>query len=79
MIGFESGTPVSLDGETALAPRALLARLNRIAGAHGVGRVDMVENRFVGLQVARRLRDAGRHACCTPRTARSSRSRSTAR
>ncbi len=49
VIGFEQGTPVSLDGET-LTPARLLARLNRIAGAHGVGRVDMVENRFVGLK-----------------------------
>jgi argininosuccinate synthase len=49
VIGFEQGTPVSLDGET-LTPARLLARLNRIAGEHGVGRVDMVENRFVGLK-----------------------------
>jgi argininosuccinate synthase len=48
-IGFETGTPVSLDGET-LSPANLLARLNRVAGEHGVGRVDMVENRFVGLK-----------------------------
>jgi argininosuccinate synthase len=49
VIGFEQGTPVSLDGES-LTPARLLAKLNRIAGAHGVGRVDMVENRFVGLK-----------------------------
>jgi argininosuccinate synthase len=49
VIGFEQGTPVSLDGET-LTPARLLARLNRLAGEHGVGRVDMVENRFVGLK-----------------------------
>jgi argininosuccinate synthase len=49
VIGFERGTPVSLDGET-LTPARLLARLNRLAGEHGVGRVDMVENRFVGLK-----------------------------
>jgi argininosuccinate synthase len=49
LIGFEQGTPVSIDGE-ALSPAELLTRLNRIAGAHGVGRVDMVENRFVGLK-----------------------------
>jgi len=48
-VGFEAGTPVSVDGET-LSPAALLGRLNQIAGAHGVGRVDMVENRFVGLK-----------------------------
>ena len=49
VIGFEQGTPVTLDGESLTAAR-LLAKLNRIAGAHGVGRVDMVENRFVGLK-----------------------------
>jgi argininosuccinate synthase len=49
VIGFEQGTPVSVDGET-LGPAQLLHRLNQIAGAHGVGRVDMVENRFVGLK-----------------------------
>jgi argininosuccinate synthase len=49
VIGFERGTPVSVDGEK-LAPAELLRRLNQIAGAHGVGRVDLVENRFVGLK-----------------------------
>jgi argininosuccinate synthase len=49
VIGFESGTPVSIDGEL-LAPFPLLERLNRIAGEHGVGRVDLVENRFVGMK-----------------------------
>ena len=49
VIGFESGTPVTFDGES-LSPARLLAKLNRVAGAHGVGRVDMVENRFVGLK-----------------------------
>jgi len=49
IIGFEQGVPVSIDGES-LAPVALLSRLNQLAGAHGIGRVDMVENRFVGLK-----------------------------
>jgi argininosuccinate synthase len=49
LIGFERGDAVSIDGEV-LAPAALLGRLNRIAGTHGVGRVDLVENRFVGLK-----------------------------
>ncbi|HXV37084.1 MAG TPA: argininosuccinate synthase [Myxococcota bacterium] len=49
VIGFERGTPVSVDGET-LSPAALLHRLNVLAGEHGVGRIDMVENRFVGLK-----------------------------
>lgn len=48
-IGFEEGFASHLDGE-ALAPEILLARLNALAGAHGVGRVDMVENRLVGLK-----------------------------
>ncbi len=48
-IGLEAGDPVAVDGE-ALEPAALLARLNRIAGEHGVGRVDLVENRFVGMK-----------------------------
>ncbi len=49
VVGFERGTPVSVDGEP-LGPAALLDRLNRIAGLHGVGRVDMVESRFVGMR-----------------------------
>jgi len=49
VIGFEQGTPVALDG-CSEDPVALLTRLNKLAGANGVGRVDMVENRFVGLK-----------------------------
>ncbi len=49
VIAFEQGTPVAIDGESA-SPAELLAKLNGLAGAHGVGRVDMVENRFVGLK-----------------------------
>ncbi len=49
LLGFERGTPVALDGER-LSPARLLDRLNRIAGSHGIGRVDMVENRFVGMK-----------------------------
>ncbi len=48
-IGFERGDPVSVDGQS-LGPAALLTRLNQIAGANGVGRLDMVENRFVGMK-----------------------------
>lgn len=48
-IGFEQGVPVSLDDER-LSPVELFARLNRLAGAHGVGRVDIVENRLVGMK-----------------------------
>jgi argininosuccinate synthase len=49
VIGFMRGVPVSVDGED-LSPAALLTKLNRIAGELGIGRVDMVENRFVGLK-----------------------------
>jgi len=49
VISFERGVPVAIDGDS-LSPAALLTRLNRIAGENGVGRVDMVENRFVGLK-----------------------------
>ncbi|HEX5483241.1 MAG TPA: argininosuccinate synthase [Terriglobia bacterium] len=48
-IGFESGVPVSVDGRK-LSPVRLLERLNEIAGANGVGRTDLVENRFVGIK-----------------------------
>lgn len=48
-IGFEKGDAVSVNGEV-LSPAALLARLNDVGGAHGVGRVDLVENRFVGMK-----------------------------
>ncbi len=48
-IDFEKGVPVALNGEP-LSPATLLARLNEIAGKHGIGRVDMVENRFVGIK-----------------------------
>jgi argininosuccinate synthase len=48
-IGFEQGTPVSVDGE-ALAPHTLVSRLNEIVGAYGFGRLDMVENRRVGIK-----------------------------
>ena len=48
-VGFERGAPVSLDGR-ALDPVALVSHLNRLAGAHGVGRMDIVENRLVGMK-----------------------------
>jgi len=48
-IAFEQGLPVSLDGE-ALTPATLIARLNALAGEHGVGRIDMIENRLVGIK-----------------------------
>ena len=48
-LAFERGDAVAVDGE-ALSPAALLARLNQLAGANGIGRVDLVENRFVGMK-----------------------------
>ncbi len=48
-IGFEDGNPVSLNGKK-LSPAELLARLNRVAGRNGIGWVDCVENRFVGMK-----------------------------
>lgn len=48
-ISFESGIPVAIDGER-ISPATLLDTLNRIAGANGIGRVDMVENRYVGMK-----------------------------
>ncbi len=48
-IGFEKGDPVSVDG-VALSPANLLTKLNEIGGRHGVGRLDLVENRFVGMK-----------------------------
>jgi argininosuccinate synthase len=48
-IEYEKGNPVAIDGER-LSPATLLARLNEIGGANGIGRVDMVENRFVGIK-----------------------------
>ena len=49
VIGFEHGTPVSVNGDTLDAVE-LLTRLNAIAGRHGVGRVDVVEDRLVGMK-----------------------------
>ncbi len=48
-IGFEGGSPCSVDG-VKLPPHELVLRLNALAGEHGVGRVDIVESRFVGMK-----------------------------
>ena len=48
-IGFEKGIPVSLNGQT-LDPVALISQLNDLVGKHGVGRIDMIENRVVGIK-----------------------------
>jgi len=48
-VGYERGTPVSVNGE-ALDPVPLIERLNEIGGRHGIGRIDLVENRLVGMK-----------------------------
>jgi argininosuccinate synthase len=49
VVGFEQGLPVSLDGDE-LELAALISRMNRLAGAYGIGRIDMIENRAVGIK-----------------------------
>lgn len=48
-IDYEQGNPVAVDGKR-LSPAKLLAHLNKLGGAHGIGRVDLVENRYVGMK-----------------------------
>ena len=48
-IGFQNGDPVTLDGE-ALSPATMLETLNKIGGENGIGRTDIVENRYVGMK-----------------------------
>ena len=48
-VGFEGGDPVSINGE-ALSPASVLTRLNELGGRHGIGRLDLVEGRFVGMK-----------------------------
>jgi argininosuccinate synthase len=48
-IGFESGVPTRLNGQP-LSPHAMVEQLNQIGGRNGVGRIDMIENRFVGMK-----------------------------
>jgi argininosuccinate synthase len=48
-IDYEQGNPVAVDGKR-LSPASLLARLNTLGGAHGIGRVDLIENRYVGIK-----------------------------
>lgn len=49
MIDFECGNPVAVDGQR-MSPAVLLDHLNRLGGANGIGRVDLVENRYVGMK-----------------------------
>jgi argininosuccinate synthase len=48
-VGFEDGTPVTINGE-AMSPATLLETLNETGGRNGVGRLDMVENRYIGMK-----------------------------
>ncbi len=48
-VDFDGGNPIAINGER-LSPAAVIERANKIAGAHGVGRVDLVENRYVGMK-----------------------------
>jgi argininosuccinate synthase len=48
-IDYEAGNPVAVNGER-LSPAALLAKVNQLGGKHGVGRIDLVENRYVGMK-----------------------------
>ena len=48
-IAYEAGNPIAVDGKKR-SPAALIARLNELGGQHGIGRVDLVENRYVGIK-----------------------------
>src|SRR5699024_10292304 len=48
-VEFEKGDPVAIDGQR-MSPATLLTELNRLGGANGIGRLDLVENRFVGMK-----------------------------
>jgi argininosuccinate synthase len=49
VLGFKNGDPVSINGQV-MSPATLLAELNAIGGRHGIGRLDIVENRYVGMK-----------------------------
>ncbi len=48
-VGFKNGDPISVNGKK-LSPKKLLEKLNNLAGKNGIGRVDLVENRFIGIK-----------------------------
>src|SRR5438105_3794578 len=66
-IGFNEGTPVAVNG-TFLDPVAIVASLNEIGGRHGIGRIDIVEDRLVGMK-SRGVYETPGGRCFTPRTA----------
>ncbi len=57
---FEKGDVVAIDGNP-MTPARVMETLNRLGGANGIGRADIVENRYVGMKSRGGLRDAGRH------------------
>ena len=59
-ISYENGNPVAVNGKQ-MPPAILLAHVNEMGGKNGIGRVDMVENRYVGMKSRGVYRDAGRH------------------
>ncbi|SPU42001.1 Argininosuccinate synthase [Brevundimonas diminuta] len=75
-IAYEKGDPVAIDGE-ALSPAALLTRLNQLGHDNGIGRLDLVENRFIGMK-SRGVYETPAGPSCWPPTAAWSRSRSIA-
>ncbi len=54
-IRFEAGVPVAVNGKK-MAPLALIEEVNKIAGRNGVGRIDHIEDRIVGIEITRSLR-----------------------
>ena len=75
-VAFERGDPVAIDGQK-LSPAALLARLNELGRENGIGRLDLVENRFVGMK-SRGMYETPGGTILLQAHAASSRSRSTA-
>jgi argininosuccinate synthase len=63
VIGFKKGDAVSLDGK-AMSPATLFARLNELGRDNGIGRVDLVENRFVGMKSRGVTRHRAHHPAC---------------
>jgi argininosuccinate synthase len=76
-LDYERGDIVAIDG-ARLTPAAVLTELNRIGGGHGIGRLDLVENRYVGMKSRGCYETPGGRSCCAP-IARSNRSASTAK
>ena len=77
-IEYAGGDPVAINGER-LSPAALIERANEIGGRHGIGRVDLVENRYVGIKSRGVYETPGRDDPASTGIARSSNSRSIAR